>query len=337
MAVVFCERDAIFRANLAIFKNDVMHKVFTAICCLLLLSNSLFAQDKVYDFLNLERSARIAALGGNSVSFAGDLNAFFQNPAVLNAETDRRGAFSFQKHLLDINSGCAVYGRTFESIGDVAVGISYVNYGSFDETDERGNMIGSFSAQDLALQVGYAFDLEQYDYGDLRAGVSIKYIYSSIANYASSALAFDIGLIFLVPDSHFEIGFALTNYGWQLAKYDDKSEDLPTDMSLAFTTRPEGLPLALTVGLVQLNNDLSLTEKVKHFTLGGEFSLGKYVSLRLGYNNALHNDVKSGDSAAMAGASAGLGILYRAFHFDYAISSWGAIGSLHQFSISTIL
>ncbi|ACF12502.1 hypothetical protein Ctha_0030 [Chloroherpeton thalassium ATCC 35110] len=314
-----------------------MRKIFTVLCGLLLLATPLFAQDKVYDFLNLERSAKVAALGGNSVSFIGDLNAFFQNPAVLNSNTNRRGAFSFQKHLMDINSGFAVYGRSIESIGDFAAGVSYVNYGSFDETDELGNIIGSFAAQDLALQIGYAFDLEEYDYGYLRAGISLKYIYSNIADYTSSALALDAGIVLVIPESDVEIGFALTNYGWQLAKYDAASEDLPTDMRLALTTRPEGLPLALTIGLVQLNNDFSLTEKVKNFTIGGEFSFGEFVRFRLGFNNALRNDVKSGENAGMVGASAGLGILYRDFHFDYSYSSWGSIGALHQFSISTTL
>ncbi|MDW8466637.1 MAG: hypothetical protein RML35_10865 [Chloroherpetonaceae bacterium] len=113
-------------------------------------------QTTVYDFLRLDRSARIAALGGNSVSLAGDIASFFQNPAVLDSSTHKQASFSFQKHVLDINSGFVAYGRTLPGIGQFGAGISVVSYGNFEETDAVGNTTGSFSAGDFALQIGYA-------------------------------------------------------------------------------------------------------------------------------------------------------------------------------------
>jgi len=78
---------------------------------LLSLSASLSAQTAVYEFLRLDRSARVAALGGNSVSLKGDIVGLFQNPASISSESDKSASFSFQKNLMDINAGFIAYGH----------------------------------------------------------------------------------------------------------------------------------------------------------------------------------------------------------------------------------
>ncbi|NTW48697.1 MAG: type IX secretion system protein PorQ [Chlorobiales bacterium] len=314
-------------------------RILWAVCLLGFFSSTCVAQETVYEFLRLDRSARVAALGGNSVSLKNDIVAFFQNPATLSNETHRDASFSFQKQVLDINAGFLAYGRRIDGVGDFGAGISYVNYGTFDETDNLGNKMGTFSANDLALQIGYATQLETFqDVGELRGGVVFKYIFSNISEYRSSALALDFGLLLIVPSEEMEIGFSVQHLGRQLVGYDSKTEDLPLDMRLAVTKRLEGLPLELTVGFIRLTDEAdSFFGRFRNFTIGGEFTLSEAFRLRLGYNNWLRQNAKTDGSAGLAGLSAGLGIKYEQFSFDYAYSSWGVIGALHQFTIGTAL
>lgn len=316
----------------------LLHRTVWSICLLGLCTSTTYAQNKVYEFLRIDRSARIAALGGNGVSLKNDIVSFFQNPAVLSRETNRDASFSFQKQVLDINAGFLAYGRRVDGVGDFGAGISYVNYGTFDETDNLGNKTGTFSANDLALQIGYAALLETFEFGELRGGATLKYIFSNISEYRSSALAVDLGLLLSIPSEEMEVGFSVLHLGHQLVGYDNKTEDLPLDMRLAVTKRLEGLPLELTVGFVRLTDESdSFFERFENFTIGGEFTLSDAFRLRLGYNNWFRQNAKTDGSAGLAGVSLGLGVRHDGFSFDYAYSSWGVIGSLHQFTLGTTL
>ena len=296
------------------------------------------AQDYAYDFLNLNKSASISSLGGNGVAFSNHLDAFFQNPAVLSPETHQRVVVGFQKHLMDINSGMAAYGHHMKNIGDFALGLHYINYGQFDETNSIGQVTGTFSAQDLSMQLGYAFDVDTYDYGYLRGGVALKFIYSGIENYSSTAYAFDIGAMMHFYNEQLKIGISVLNWGSQLSSYTSISEDLPLDIRFAVTNQLEGLPLSLTVGLVQLNEDAgSLVKKLQNFTIGAQWNMSEAFNLRAGLNNYLRRNVKAENSAGLSGFSLGIGIAFNTITFDYGMTSWGTIGLLHQLTLATEL
>ena len=305
---------------------------------LLSLSASLSAQTAVYEFLRLDRSARVAALGGNSVSLKGDIVGLFQNPASISSESDKSASFSFQKNLMDINAGFIAYGREINGIGEFGVGLSYINYGTFTRADAQGNTGGEFTAGDLCLQLGYGRELEKYSFGTLRGGIGLKYIFSNIAEFSSSGVALDAGLLLDIPDEKLQIGVSILNIGRQISTYDGFSEALPLDVRIGATTQLEGLPLILSIGFINLADKTSkITDKLKFFTVGGEFLLSEQVRLRAGYNNKLREDLSVGGSLGLSGISGGLGLELKKFKFDYAFSSLGVIGIQHQLSVATVL
>lgn len=305
---------------------------------ILFVSEYASAQTAVYEFLRLDRSARVAGLGGNSVSIKGDVVGLFQNPASISSETDKSASFSFQKNLMDINAGFIAYGREIKGIGDFGIGFSYINYGTFTRTDVAGNTGGEFTAGDLCLQLGYGREIEQYSFGTLRGGVGLKYVFSNIAEFSSSGVAFDAGLLLDIPDEKLQIGLSILNVGRQISTYDGVSENLPLDVRIGATTQLEGLPLILSVGFINLADKTNkATDKLKFFTVGGEFLLSEQVRLRAGYNNKLRDDLSVGGALGLSGISGGLGLEFNQFKFDYAFSSLGVIGIQHQLSVATIL
>ena len=299
----------------------------------LLLNISIFSQN-TYDFLRLDLSARAAALGGTFVSNTDDPNVIFYNPAGLKMLSGSPISFSFLKYLLDINFASITYSTELENIGRVAAGIKYVNYGTFTGADEFGNITGNYGAGEAAFVVGYSNVLDNNFY----YGVNAKFIYSSIADRSSSALALDLGLNYNVPAQEFSVGFAILNAGAQLSSYYSTKESLPLDFTIGVSKKLAYLPLRLSLDFHRLNDDQKdLISHLRAFTIGAEFTLSKVLRLRLGYDNVKRQDLTIGTLAGIAGFSAGLGAVIKGYSFDYGFSSLGAIGALHRISLATTL
>ena len=307
-----------------------MNKVIFLSLTLILIGSFTYSQ--TYDFLRLDGSARAGALGGSFVSNNDDADVIFYNPAGIKLLDGNPASFSFVKHLMDINLASLSYSSEFEDIGRFGAAIKYINYGSFDEADEFGNRIGEFSANEMALVVGYANQLDENFY----YGANAKVIYSSIAEHSSSALAADIGIHYTIPSQQLNIAASVLNLGSQLSSYINTKEDLPVDVSIGISKRLENLPLRLSVDFHRLNEERDeFYQHFKGFTIGAEFYLSKVLNLRLGYDNERRSELKVGSTSGIAGFNAGLGVLVSDYQFNYGYSSLGLVGAMHRIGIST--
>ena len=297
------------------------------------LTNASFGQH-IYQFLELDNSARAGALAGSFVSNNDDPNVIFYNPAGLGLLKGNPVSFSYLKHLLDINLTSLAYSTEIEGIGRIGAAVKYISYGDFQRATEDGEKIGSFSAGDVVFVLGYANTLDKNFY----YGINGKVIYSSIAGYSSSGLAADIGLHYIMPEDEFDIGFAILNAGAQLSAYETTKESLPLDIVIGVSKRLAHLPLRLSLDFHQLNEKRdSFGQRFNAFTVGAEFTLSKALRLRLGYDNQTRKDLKIGTTAGVAGLNIGVGLVISKYSFDYGFSSMGLIGGLHRISISTTL
>ncbi|MCX6169118.1 MAG: type IX secretion system protein PorQ [Ignavibacteriales bacterium] len=312
-----------------------MHKHFIrAIICVVLLSTILSAQSS-FDFLHLDASPRAAAVAGSYVANGDDPNVIFYNPAGINLLTGTPVSFSFLKHLMDINSASISFSKEIEGIGRFAAGIQYINYGSFTRADENGMKLGNFGAGDIAFIIGYGNQLDKNFY----YGANIKFLYSSIESYSSSAAAIDLGLHYAIPELRWNFGFSVLNLGSQISNYFNTKEDLPLDIRLGFSKGLEKLPFTFFWSFNRLNERYdNFFERFKQITLGGELRVGQNLKLRLGYDNEKRKEMKLGStSAGLAGFSVGLGFIVNKYNVDYSFSSLGSVGALHRFGISTSL
>jgi hypothetical protein len=309
------------RLSLAIFVGILQ----TAVCI-----EAHAAGTSAFDFLRADVSARAAALGGSFLTITDDPNILFYNPAGLSSLSGRKVSFGYFKHLLDINSGYASYASELPGFGFVGAGVEYINYGEFKRTGEEGQDLGTFGAGELALVAGYGGEMQS----GLHYGANVKYIYSSIAETHSSAVALDFGLQYIAIPSRLLIGASLLNLGTQLNPYIATREQLPTDFSVGASIYPEHLPVVLIVSLHKLNDQYdSFSERMKVFSVGAEFTASSSLSLRMGYNNERRRDLNVGSGSGLAGFSAGGGIASEMYTFDYAYNSYGPVGGLHRISV----
>jgi hypothetical protein len=307
-----------------------MNRIPLTLACIALMVGMMPALSQgqtltAYDFLRIQMSPHASALGNSYVSGRNDASMVFLNPAAMSTLEKPAASIGFVKHLLDVNAGYVAYGQEVEGIGWFGGGIMYVNYGSFESRDKFANVTGSFGAADLAVSAAYANRSDNLHYGG-----AVKVIYSSIEQYNSSALALDAGVEYVIASQEMVLGASVLNLGTQISKYGNVSETLPFDIKIGVSKKLEHLPLLLHLNLHKLNEfDFST------FSFGGEFLLSKSFRARVGYNNEIRRELKIGDSAKLAGFSAGFGLNVATYVIDYAFNSFGQIGALHRFGLST--
>jgi len=290
----------------------------------------LFAQQGTYNFLLTDVSARAAALNGSFVSMKDDPNVLFYNPASIGTLSEPKVSVSYVNHLMDVNAGTLSYGQYIQGVGSVGAGVIYMNYGSFNRTDELMNVLGTFGAAELALVAGIA---AHYD-DDILVGVNAKFISSSIAEYSSTALAVDLGFLYDIPSQNLSIGGSVLNIGKQLKTYAGVNELLPLDIKFGITKRPEHLPVFLNIDFHQLNeSDDKFFDRFSNFTVGAEFLMSKSLRLRVGYNNKQRQELKTGTTAGLGGFSLGVGLVFNEYQIDYAYNSYGDFGGIQRFSL----
>ena len=310
-----------------------MKRIAPLFILLLIISLSTsYGQDNTFDFLRIDMSARAGALGGSFIANNDDIDVIFYNPAGIGMLKGNPASFSFVKYLAGINLASVAYSQEVSSLGRFGGAIQYINYGTFTEADEYGNVTGEFKAGEIAFLLGYANTLSENFY----YGVNGKVIYSSIDGRSASAIAVDLGLHYAIPDEGLDLGFSILNAGTQMTSYYSTKEKLPVDVAAGVSKKMEHIPIKLYLDFRKLNeNQDKFSDRFKAFSVGAEITMSKVMTLRLGYNNERRSELTVGSFAGLAGFNLGLGILVSDYHFDYGFSSLGQVGSLHRISIST--
>lgn len=324
------------------------------------------AGNSVYSFLDLPVSSRLAALGGSNISLRdNDLNFAFRNPAMLTAETDNSIGLNMANYLADIKFGSAMYGKNFGGKNYFAIGVQYVDYGTFDGRNDLDVPTGYFTAKDMSLSLIYARPLTN----KITIGGTLKPISSVYEVYTSYGLAFDAGLNYNDSASLFSAGFVVRNLGTQIKGYykDEDSqhfESLPFDIELGLTKKLTHAPFRFSVTLHNLQHwDLNYsslnqtststsstktsetTEKeinfvdmaFRHSIFGVEFVPGKNFYLAASYNHRRHQELAMNGFKSMAGFSFGGGIKLYKFQVGFGMSQFQVGNYAYQFSISTSL
>jgi hypothetical protein len=300
-----------------------------AILLLTVASVARAQQETPYEFLRIPMSAHVAALGNSGVTLQRDVAGIIGNPAALSTLDRPSASIGFLKYIVGMNAGYAAYGQEIEGIGHVGGSIVYMNFGSMEGMDVNANPTGSFTPGDLAVSAAYAGAYE-----NLRYGAAVKLIYSSIADYSSSALALDAGVQYVLPAQRIVLAAALSNLGAQLSAYGSVRESLPFDMSVGVSTSLEHLPLNLSLDFHKLTESQdNLLQHLSAFCIGGEFLLSTALRARVGYNHEQRRELKVGETSKLAGFSGGIGLVISDYTLDYAVTSLGPAGELHRIGV----
>lgn len=309
-----------------------LFRFFAVLFLLISFSEKMLPQTNTFDFMRMDLNPRAAAVAGSYVANYDDPNVIFYNPAGINSLENTPVSFSYVSHFAEVSLAGLAIARNFEDIGHFAFGVDYINYGSMTRSDENGTPLGEFRAGEVALLLGYGNKLDENFY----YGATVKYIYSGIADFSSTALGVDLGLQYMIPSQMLNIGFSVLNMGQQIKKYFQTKEDMPLDVKFGVSKKMERIPITLFFSFNKLNEKKdNFLDRLNAFTFGGEINLSKGLRLRLGYDNEKRQEFKVGGTGGIAGFNIGVGAVIKSYNFDYSYSSFGLVGAINRIGITT--
>lgn len=318
---------------------------------------------RVFEFLNLSPSARITALGGQLLAVKdSDLASAYHNPALLNPEMNQQLSFNYNFYAANIGSGYAAYAQHIDKL-DMTFhgGIQFIDYGTFDQTDEFEQNLGTFEAAEYAINVGASKQL----YENLSVGANLKFITSQLESYNSTGLALDLGAYYRDTSSNFSAALVVRNAGLTLTSFrEDNREYLPFEINLGIAQKLKYLPFRLTINYRNLDQwnilyddpnvvDVGLlggtepTERgwfavnidnfFRHLSFGGEFLFGKKENFRVraGYIHRRRAELSVSEFRSLAGFSFGVGMKVSKFRIEYGRAIHHLAGGVNHLSIST--
>ena len=318
--------------------------------------------NSTFQFLNLPVSARVAAGGGSILPvWDDDLNLTSQNPSLLNSSMSNKFTLNYVSYISDINYGGFNYARSFDKYGNFSLGFTTIDYGDFLSSDVTGEITGTFSANETALNLMWSKPIDSL----FQFGINIKGISSSLENYQSYGIAADIGLTY--HKQNFTASLVMKNLGRQLKTYytEGNSEPLPFNVQMGFSQKLNHAPFRFSVilqhlekfdlsyinpvdqnqiidpisGEVQNNNKIADFGKkaFNHIILAAEFIPSKNFFFTLAYNAQRRNEMSISTKSGTVGFSWGLGVNISKFRFSFGRARYHLAGASNHFSISTNL
>ena len=298
-----------------------------------------FADDgsTAYNFLDVTQSSRIYGLGGVNVSIVDDnVMTSDQNPALLGPEVGKQVGLSYMRYMGGTNFASVRYGMGLTEHSAFAVGVRYYGYGNMTATDITGQTVGTFSASDIAVTLGYSHDITDR----LRGGINLKLITSSYDQYSALALGTDLGINYYNDEEDTSLSLAVSNLGGQIKRFDESYDRLPIDVRLGFSRTLSAAPLRLSVTAFNLTKwhlpytdvgdgtamaefetkDTFASNLFRHLVFAAEVIPNDNFYIGLGYNYKNRTDMSRDSRSFVSGFSATAGFNARGFSIGAAIA-----------------
>ncbi len=311
----------------------------------------------VFNGLNIQPSARVAAMGGafNAVADS-DIQLASINPALIDSNMSGSLMLSYVDYFAKTNFGNAAYARNINSRWNAAASLLFISHGSMDQYDAAGNNMGSFNAGEYALALGASYKVDSL----WTVGVNQKTFYANIAEYNSLALAFDFAATYHKPSKGFTAAFLVRNLGAQLNTFTSATrEKLPFEFQIGITKKPKYAPIRFSLVAENLQQwDLSyvnpseanaidpltgerINERrfefgdllMRHLVMGAEFLLGDNIQIRGAYNYRRRQELGLAERPGMAGFSFGMGLRIKKINISYARAIYHLAGPANHFSL----
>jgi len=307
--------------------------------------------DNVYEFLNLTHSGKVAALGGSNVSLqSADLNMVYHNPALLTQEMNKSLAMNYVNYFAGINYGMAMYAESFPRTGNFAAGLTYLNYGTFTETDISGSITGSFRASEYAFSLIYSREIDT----SFSIGINMKPVLSYLERYSSFGFAFDIGATWHNLSNRFSAGLVIKNAGFQVTTYaGEPHQKLPFEIQAGISQRLAYAPFRFSFTLRHLEkydlthdylpDNTSVTGEsdkseffenmLRHVIIGAELIPHKNFYFCGGYNYQRRKELQVDSKVSTVGFSWGFGINTSLLNIEFGRATYHLAGSSTHLSL----
>ncbi len=344
----------------------LMKSLFAA-CCFLCFPALVQAQitggQFAMEYLRLPNAPHVSALGSIAVANpTTDISFALQNPALARPALHNQLGLNYNSYYAGINILNLNYGYYIPKLEtSFALGIQYLNYGSFTQTDIYGNENGTFKAADYAVTLAAS-----RAYGERwRYGAALKYAHSNLGAVGATALLADVGVVYYDTTNFITVGAVAKNMGFMTTKYvaGNPAEPLPFDLQIGISKRFKHLPLRLMATVhhlyewdIRYNNPNDIdrsnlfgstappAEKsyfadklFRHFIFAAEVTLGSRLGVIVAYNHLRRGELGLADKTALAGFSFGGSLYLNKFQVHYARSYYHLAGAYNEIGLNFTL
>ena len=312
------------------------------------------------EFLRLPNAPHISALGGinvanpdQDISFAG------QNPALMRPGLHNQLGLNQNFYYSSIGVSNLLYGYHLPKINtSFALGVQYINYGTLTETDNIGNVYGTYRANDYNINLTASRQYGKH----WRYGATLKWAHSKLYTNTASAILADVGVNYYDTASLWDIGIVAKNIGFMVDRYTstNSAEPLPLDVQIGISKRFKHMPLRLMANMHHLyewdirydnpadaqtsllgGTDTTTATKryfgeklMRHFIFAAELTLAKRLTVTAAYNYLRRSEMLVKDKPALAGFSFGAGLYLNKFQIHYARSYYSLAGAYNEIGIN---
>ena len=285
-------------------------------------------------------NAEITGRGGVSTGWINSINTCSANPASAGFIGPFEMEITYFKYILDMNLTSLSIGTKLDFIG-ISAGFKMLNSGEFTLFDIKGNKADNISARDYLLNISAGMNLASLFslseiLNNLYAGLSIKYLYSSLYLNTGRAIVFDTGIFYNIKipsivekgkttEPNLGAGMVLKNIGTS-PEYVNEKSSLPQMIKTGIKyTGINYFPVLVSLGF----DFLFIKDRDTEIRTGFEIQIYRILILRAGY--AISKDI-------LPQIYSGIGIIYREsgidFNINYALTSISDFGLTHNFSIT---
>jgi hypothetical protein len=297
-------------------------------------------------FMCIEPSARVAALGNAGVALYEGVQSVYYNPAALGSVGGPAFQFTHSEWFAGIAFDYAAAAFPIGGFGTVFASLTALNSGDIlVRTVSRPEGTGeSFTVSNLAVGLGYGLQITDR----FGAGIQINYVSETIWHSSVGVLGLNLGTVFRLTDGGLRIGASISNLGTSgeysgrdLALQYDRDPDQHGDNSALPAEQYTGefpLPILFRVGvsfprqlgeksrLLVTADALHPSDNSESLSLGMEWSW-QVLSLRAGYQSLFQEDSEFGPTLG-AGIETGIG--KGRFQFDYAWADHNYLQETHR-------
>ncbi len=305
----------------------------------------------VGQFLLIEPSARIAAMGNAGVALPEGIQAIYYNPAAAGRLSAWELQLTHSAWFADISYDYAALAVPVRELGTFFASLTSLGSGEIDvrTVDQPLGTGEKYTVGNLALGIGYGRSITDR----FAAGLQVSYVEERIWHSSLRTVTLNVGTVYQVADNGLRIGSSLSNYGTRArfggrdlriqydndpTRYGDNSA-LPAEQH----TDEFAVPVLFRVGvsLPRRVTDESLlllavdafhpNDNSESMSIGAEWTWRDAVALRGGWQDLFQKD-------AEVGLTLGLGVSGRiegsAFDFDYAWADHGRLQETHRVTIA---
>lgn len=274
--------------------------------------------ESVFNFLKISVSPKSSAMAEASTASFNDVFNLFYNPASIAYIDFNQIAISHLEYIENIRYENLAANFKIKEFYKVGIALGYLYTSDIPKTIRAENIegtetIGYFGVYNILIAICNSLKISEKS----SFGINLKYVSEKIDEYKSSTIAYDTGFSYRVSKNIYS-GISILNMAPYI-KFIEKKENLPLNFKFG---------IMVNIWNFNFNFDINkfIDNKIEIHS-GTELKLFKRFFARAGYK---YNFGKRNTD----NFSAGCGIKFNKFNFDYAFVPYNFLGATHRIGIS---